>query len=205
MQINLDYKEYVGGEFDLMSDWQMNFLTNHVKITPDTKILDIGCGSMRLGRKLIPYLNANCYTGLDRCQEIVEAGIKNELPVGVLADKQPKFIYTTDFDLNGCDVVDVIWASAVFNHLKPDSIRNCLEQLNNVYNKHTVFYFTYWPAVQDAKTDWKASDVYNGISKRNFFHSQHDIMKMLTEYGWYGTQLIEKQCRGQSIVKAVRV
>ncbi len=201
MRINSDYKEYVGGAWELMGEWQMQFLQNCCpEFSESVKFLDVGCGSMRLGRHLIPYLDTHCYTGIDRCQEIVEAGIQHELPQGILADKQPKFIYTTDFDLIGCEPVDFIWASAVFNHLNTESLKNCLNQLNTVCKPETVLYFTYW----EGTNNHPESDLYDGLSKRDFFRTQTEICDILTDCDWQGVQLEQKQCRGQSIVRATR-
>ncbi len=200
VNINTDYRDYVGGAWDLMGQWQMDFLQSCPEFNQSVKFLDVGCGSMRLGRHLIPYLDAHCYTGIDRCQEIVEAGIENECDKEIFYKKHPRFIYTDNFCLRGCDDIDFIWASAVFNHLNTESLKNCLNQLNTVCKPDTVLYFTYWEGTKNHPE----SDVYDGISKRDFYRTQTEICDILTDCDWSGVQLKQKQCRGQSIVRATR-
>ena len=42
-------------------------------------VLDIGCGSLRLGRLLIPFLRRARYFGVEPNLSLVDAGIRNEL------------------------------------------------------------------------------------------------------------------------------
>ena len=56
------YRAYVGppGDYDRIAAMTFNLLTA-VGLRQQHKVLDIGCGSLRVGRLLIPYLNkGNC-------------------------------------------------------------------------------------------------------------------------------------------------
>ena len=50
---------------------QLVILT-HFGLTPSSMVLDIGCGCLRGGRWLIPYLNSDCYFGVEPNLEMLE-------------------------------------------------------------------------------------------------------------------------------------
>ena len=54
----MNYKSFVGAEerYDFFGASQFSLLFT-LGLNPDDKVLDFGCGSLRLGRFLIPYMN----------------------------------------------------------------------------------------------------------------------------------------------------
>ena len=58
------YRAYVGppADYDLVSAMVFNLLTS-MGLRQHHRVLDIGCGSLRVGRLLIPYLNPKNYFG----------------------------------------------------------------------------------------------------------------------------------------------
>jgi cyclopropane fatty-acyl-phospholipid synthase-like methyltransferase len=99
-------------------------------LTPDTCLLDIGCGSLRTGRFLIPFLNTGNYHGLEPEQTMVKEGIVNELIPEIVSFKKPSFYFNKDFVLPEIKF-DMAIAIQVFIHCGPDQLDQCLKMLKD--------------------------------------------------------------------------
>ena len=195
----MNHKNYVGdyAQFDRMGQWQFDFVKNTGEVNKTTKFLDVGCGTMRLGKHIIPYLNKNNYTGLDFNQQMVNEGIKQELTEDIVKTKQPKFVFSNCFDTTDCVKQDFIWINAVFNHLKLTTIKTALENLLKCSHMDTHLYFTYW---EGASTNYD-NDQYDS-NKRDHTHTKQEMLQLCEDTGWEAWQLEEKQLLGQSIICA---
>lgn len=81
------------------------------------RVLDFGCGSLRLGRLLIPYLARDRYFGVEPETRLVEAGFAEELGQDARALKQPRFDENADYRVDGFgEKFDFIIAQSVFSH-----------------------------------------------------------------------------------------
>ena len=89
------YRAYVGPpeDYDLIAAMTFNLLTT-LGLRQHHSLLDIGCGSLRIGRLLIPYLNRGKYFGIEPAEWLVAEGIKQELGETVVQTKQPTFFFT---------------------------------------------------------------------------------------------------------------
>src|SRR4029450_11413927 len=74
------YRAYVGPpeDYDLIAAMTFNLLST-LGLRQYHAVLDIGCGSLRIGRLLIPYLNAGNYTGIEPNKWLIQAGIRQEV------------------------------------------------------------------------------------------------------------------------------
>src|SRR5947207_13809129 len=74
------YRAYVGPpeDYDLIAAMTFNLLTT-LGLRQHHSLLDIGCGSLRTGRLLIPYLNRGKYFGIEPNEWLVQEGIRHEL------------------------------------------------------------------------------------------------------------------------------
>lgn len=68
------------------------------------KVLDFGCGSLRVGRLLLPYLLPDNYYGIDPNKWLIEDAIRNEVGADQIQLKQPKFSYNSDYKVDGFGV-----------------------------------------------------------------------------------------------------
>src|SRR5438477_9754533 len=84
------YRAYVGPpeDYDLIAAMTFNLLTT-LGLRQHHSLLDIGCGSLRIGRLLIPYLNRGKYFGIEPAEWLVAEGIKDELSETVIHTKPP--------------------------------------------------------------------------------------------------------------------
>src|SRR3984893_18959417 len=89
------YRAYVGPpeDYDLVAAMTFNLLTT-LGLRQHHSLLDVGCGSLRIGRLLIPYLNRGKYFGVEPNEWLVEQGIKRELGEALVQIKSPRCFFT---------------------------------------------------------------------------------------------------------------
>ena len=128
-----DHKQYVGGNWKQVQEFQLDFIKNSPEFSPDKTFLDLGCGSMRLGSALIPELNEGRYIGLDFNEEIVKIGIEKEIDPQIIEEKKPTFIFNSEFNLSEIEgKIDFAWVYQVFIHVSDTLVEAAM---NNVANK----------------------------------------------------------------------
>src|SRR5882757_741813 len=89
------YRAYVGPpeDYDLIAAMTFNLLTT-LGLRQHHSLLDVGCGSLRIGRLLIPYLNRAKYFGIEPNEWLVGEGIENEVGQDLVRIKRPSFFFT---------------------------------------------------------------------------------------------------------------
>lgn len=94
-----DYRAFVGPpeRYDLLSISQVALL-HHFGLREQHRVLDFGCGSLRLGRMLLPFLQPGRYFGIEPNQWLIEEGFSKEAGQDVRALKRPRFSNNTNFD-----------------------------------------------------------------------------------------------------------
>ena len=66
-QRHLNRKQYFCELANTTRTFCMGYLSTHFKLTPDTRVLEIGCGE---GGNLLPFAEQGCkVTGIDICEE----------------------------------------------------------------------------------------------------------------------------------------
>lgn len=116
------YRAYVGPpkRFGLLTQLQMALLSS-LALEETDRVLDFGCGSLRLGRCLIPFLHKGGYCGLDPNAWLMEEGLDRESGRDICDVKAPRFDTNADFD---CTVFgerfDFIVAQSIITHAGPD-------------------------------------------------------------------------------------
>lgn len=100
------------------------FLAESAHLRPNSHVLEIGCGTLRVGLHFIRYLNPEHFHCLERDELSLMAAFRYELPSQGLLQKRPLIVRGEDMDFSkfGSGVVyDLIYASAVFLHM-PDKL-----------------------------------------------------------------------------------
>lgn len=152
-----DYRRYIdervardprmaaGGRWEEIGGWQFNLLVRR-GLTPNKRLLDIGCGTLRGGRHFIRYLNPSNYTGLDLSTKALKYAGQLVVSEG-LALRQPRLILCEGgrltFKVLIGETFDFILAQSVFTHLPPALIAECLEHLPQCMHGESRFYFTF--------------------------------------------------------------
>src|SRR5438876_8512229 len=123
------YRAYVGPpeDYDLIAAMTFNLLTT-LGLRQHHSLLDIGCGSLRIGRLLIPYLNRGKYFGVEPNEWLVEEGIKRELGQSLVEIKRPTFFFTDSPDTlaQAKTSFDFALAQSIFSHCGLDLISGWL-------------------------------------------------------------------------------
>lgn len=131
----------VGGiiKHDILSIIQFAILCR-LNIRMFSNVLDIGCGSLSLGKLLIPFLNEGNYYGIEPNKLVLQQNLKNELGNGIKKAKKPNFYHFDDFRLSRIDQkIDLAMAHSVFTHASEKQIRTCLKEMQLVLNPQGVF------------------------------------------------------------------
>jgi SAM-dependent methyltransferase len=110
-------------------------------------LLEIGCGTGRLARKIIPYLDAGGYYGVDISPLAVKAANDTLLAEGLTA-----FGIGTYWPA-GC--FDYLWAFSVTIHLPADELRSMMQRAARRMHPASRFLFSYVPEQRDERTGLK--------------------------------------------------
>ena len=189
----LGHRRYVGGDWDSIGDMSFAFLREQ-GLRPDHVLLDIACGSFRLGSRAIPYLDPGNYLGIDREASLIAEGMKHELGEAMIAQKRPEILISADFEFARFSRhPDVAVAFSLFTHLTPDAIDLCLRRLRNVMKPDSRFYATYKPRPRL----WRNPSVSNSFA--SFRYSLSEMTEFakcngftVTEMGDWRPQAIQK-------------
>lgn len=128
------YRAWVGppDRYDIMGAAQFSLLFL-LGMREHHKLLDFGCGSLRLGRLAIPYLGRGCYCGVEPEAWLIEDGFGQELGQDARVIKQPRFNHNAEFRADMFDEkFDYIVAQSVFSHTGEIATRDALKSLGNV-------------------------------------------------------------------------
>ena len=145
------HRECVGGLWEEIGQLQLGFLVAQ-GLKPHHRLLDIGCGSLRGGVKLIRYLDAGHYAGIDLHESLLNAGYEIELAKEGLKYKLPRSNLVADgeFDLSWCPMqVDFALAQSVFTALPLNFLRICLERLATFMVPHGRFFVSIFEIPDD--------------------------------------------------------
>ncbi|KAK2977349.1 hypothetical protein RJ640_013328 [Escallonia rubra] len=108
------------------------FLAESVHLAPESRVLEIGCGTLRVGLHFIRYLIPEHFHCLERDELSLMAAYRYELPSQGLLHKRPKIVRGADMDFSkfGSGIMyDLIYASAVFLHMPDNLVWVGLERL----------------------------------------------------------------------------
>ena len=141
------HRENIGGLWDEVGQLQVDFLQS-VGLRPSHRILDIGCGSLRAGVKLVRYLDAGNYFGTDLNKSLIQAGYDIEIAKDGLLPKLPRanLICDGEFDFSSWSTTpfDFAIAQSLFTHLPLNHIRVCLERLSIAVRPKGRLYLTFF-------------------------------------------------------------
>jgi SAM-dependent methyltransferase len=142
--VALGHRQYVGGLWDEMGQLQFEFLLAR-GLQPHSYLLDIGCGSLRLGVRAIPYLDPGHYLGIDKEEDLLRAGLDCELSPRVREARRPNLVVSSTFEFAQFNTrVDFAIAQSLFTHMPAASIRLCFRNLRPWMAPAGVFFATYF-------------------------------------------------------------
>jgi len=115
-------------------------------LTPQHTFLDIGCGPLRLGSRIIPFLTGGHYFGTDINSETLDLGRSIAAEEGV--DMSNATLIATDaFDFSEVNKdVDMAFSNSVFSHLTLNTIGICLANLSQILAPGVRYFTTFFLA-----------------------------------------------------------
>jgi SAM-dependent methyltransferase len=159
------YRAYVGPpeDYDLIAAMTFNLLTT-LGLRQHHSLLDVGCGSLRIGRLLIPYLNRGKYFGVEPAEWLVTEGIKQELGEAIVQIKRPTFFFSASPEKVAQAKVSFNFALAqsIFSHCGLDLIKGWLSAVSSSLAEDGALIATFLPGDEDpARAGWIYPDCVN--------------------------------------------
>jgi len=146
------YRAYVGPpeDYDLIAAMTFNLLTT-LGLRQHHSLLDIGCGSLRIGRLLIPYLNRGKYFGVEPNEWLVDEGIRRELGETLVQIKRPTFFFSDSPDTVARAKLsfDFALAQSIFSHCGLDLIKGWLSAVSRSLGQGGALVGTFLPGEED--------------------------------------------------------
>ncbi len=116
-------------------------------LRPESKVLDFGCGCLRIAYWLIRFLDAGCYCGIEPARKRVELGLRHLLTPELLTMKRPRFSYDAGFDSSAFGArFDFFLARSIWTHGSKSQIEATLDSFVRDANTGAVFLASYLPA-----------------------------------------------------------
>lgn len=156
------YTAYVGppDQYDYMGGTQFALLFL-LGLREHHKVLDFGCGSLRAGRLLIPYLNPGNYYGIEPNAWLIEDALARQLG-GMERLKMPRFSDSDSFeaDVFG-ETFDFIVAQSVFSHSGPALTQKALHSFARSLGAEGLCLATFMEGDEDTPEGW----FYTGMTR----------------------------------------
>ena len=159
------YRAYVGPpeDYDLIAAMTFNLLTT-LGLRQRHSLLDIGCGSLRIGRLLIPYLNRGKYFGVEPNEWLVDEGIRREVGETLVQIKRPTFLFSNSpgIILQAKVAFDFALAQSIFSYCGLNLIKEWLAAISRSLARDGALIATFLIGQEDSRqTGWIYPDCVN--------------------------------------------
>jgi hypothetical protein len=198
------HRDIVGGRWDETGRIQMDMLADE-GLQPDHHFLDIGAGSLRLGCKLVPFLNPGHYWATDLSGALLRQGYATEI-----ADKSrlspTHLIEDSNFIFPGLpETITHALAFAVFTHLPANHLRRALIQIRARFPNLQKLMFTVFLA-PDATNSLHPVKQPDGVVTHDTRAPYHmltdDVLHMAQSSGFTTALRPNRLPRGQALFVA---
>lgn len=111
-----------------------------VEPAPSMRIVDYGCGSLRVGAHFIRDHNPECYFGLDVTNDFYDYG-KELLGTELLQQKRPRLATINEQNLNEASdfAADIVISTACAFHVHPDEKQEYIRNIMKLAHKKGAF------------------------------------------------------------------
>lgn len=198
------HRDIVGGRWDETGRAQMQILRD-AGLMPHHHLLDIGAGSLRLGCKAVPFLDAGHYWATDASRALMLAGHAQELTDP--ARLSPAHL-VEDADFAFPTIPDTIThaiAFAVFTHLPMNHLRLALVSLRARFPRLETLLFTVFLAPDTAALPHPVKQpdgVVTHPTRAPWHMLAEDVLHLTRASGFTADLRPDRLPRGQALVIA---
>lgn len=152
---------------------QFDYLIEH-GLTPNDRMLEIGCGNLRAGWRFIEYLHAGHYHGVDISPDILSAAQETVVRYG-LQEKLPHLTPVHDLTLGFLPerYFTVIHAHSVFSHSPLEVIDECLANVGRILHPDGYFDFTFD----------RTEGTEHNVLREDFYYRTETLVRLAEAYG----------------------
>ena len=116
-------------------------------LLPESKVLDIGCGPLRVAYWLVRFLDPDGYCAIEPARERVTLGLRYLFDSEVLERKRPRFDHNDQFDTSVFgEAFDYFLAGSIWTHCSKAHIAISLDGFLRNTGDDGVFLASYLPA-----------------------------------------------------------
>lgn len=116
-------------------------------LAPSSRVLDVGCGALRLGYWLMRFLDSGCYFGIEPNQEMLSVGLEELVEPEVVERADAHFASNDDFDFSVFgETFDFVVARSIWTHASKAQIAAMLASFAATSSAKGVFLASYYPA-----------------------------------------------------------
>ncbi len=169
------HRNLVGGFWDEIGQLQLDFLKQQ-GLSPEHRFLDIGCGCLRAGVKIIPYLDPNNYYGVDAEKALLDVGYSQELAQAGLSDRLDRnnLFCSRLFKHERLEenTIDMGISVSVMTHLPLNYLKICLQNSARYFKSGAKLFLTFFELpVEELFSEKYTND--KGISTIGFKDPYH--------------------------------
>ncbi len=120
-------------------------------LRPSSRVLDVGCGALRLGYWLMRFLEPGGYHGIEPQQDMLRVGLEQILEADVVEHAQARFDDNQNFDFSVFDTeFDFVVARSIWSHASKEQISAMLASFARSAAPTGIFLASYKPATLTA-------------------------------------------------------
>lgn len=159
--------------------YAVNLFLKHGWVTPDTRLMDYGCGNAATGVHFIRVLGKGKYTGVDLSSQTL-ARAREWVEKMALTDKKPEFIHLKGGSLAPLagHKFDVVFSQDVIVHMSPDLIVNLIRASSSFIAPNGVFLCSYTHSDQEIED---IGDLMNWHHNIGFFQKTIEGTRLACE------------------------
>jgi SAM-dependent methyltransferase len=198
------HRDIVGGRWDETGRLQLALLRRE-GLLPHHRLLDIGCGSLRLGVRAVPYLDPGHYWGTDLSSALMRRGYAAEL---AQKDRLPpgQLVEDADFSFPGIPAdIDFAIAFALFTHLPAETLGRGLVRIRATFPALNRLLFTVFlaPLTGADRPHRQPDGVVTPPDRAPRHLPEPEVTRLAHAAGFALTRLPDRLPRGQVMFRAL--
>lgn len=180
-----NYKSHVGPSdvYESTGKQVFNLLLNH-GLLPQHRLLDIGCGGLRIGTHIIPYLDTGNYHGVEPDTRVLYEAVNAELPLPLQLLKKPEFSHSAEFKVPSFQPFDFVLAFDVFYHCGKEQFRQFLTNIKNIIDPKTKIYISVMFADGNSHQTKEGVYHYQHASHSNVYFTIEEFTQVTKDFGF---------------------